>query len=137
MYRRISQICCYKCKNNSADDEELREARKAIVTGQFEKSRQYMTVAGEMCVIGQLVLRGTRIGIPSNLWPRTLALADKNHLGVVGTKQNLRTNVWWPGMDKAVGRHFRACHGCQLVARPCRRPETIRFTSLPDGPCKT
>ena len=84
MYKRISFICCYNCKNNSADDEELRKARKVIATGQFEKYRQYVTVAGEMCVIGQLVLRGTRIVIPSNLWPRTLALADKSHLGVVG-----------------------------------------------------
>ena len=92
-----------------------------------------------MCVIGQLVFIGTRIVIPSKLWPRTLALAHKNHLGLVGTKQNLRTKVWWPGMDKAVGRHFGACNGCQLVARPCRPetgPETIRSTSLPDGPCK-
>ena len=111
---------------------------KAIIeTGQFEKCRQYITVVGEMRVIGQLVFIGTRIVIPSKLWPRTLALAHKNHLGVVGTKQNLRTKVWWPGMDKAVGRHFRACHGCQLVARPCRPPETIPSTSLPDGPCKT
>ena len=32
-------------KNNSADDEELREARKAMIaTGQFEKCRQYITV---------------------------------------------------------------------------------------------
>ena len=45
----------------SADDEELKEVRKAIATGRFEKCRQYMTVAGELCVIGQLVLRGTRI----------------------------------------------------------------------------
>ena len=45
----------------SADDEELKEVRKAIVTGRFEKCRQYTTVAGELCVIGQLVLRGTRI----------------------------------------------------------------------------
>ena len=51
----------------SADDEELKEVRKAIVTGRFEKCRQYMTVAGELCVIGQLVLRGTRIIIPSKL----------------------------------------------------------------------
>ena len=84
-----------------------------------------------MCVIGQLVFIGTRIVIPSKLWPRTLALAHKNHLGVVGTQQNLRTKVWWPGMDKAVGRHFRACNGCQLVARPYRPPETIRSTPLP------
>ena len=72
-----------------------------------------MTVAGELCAIGQLVLRGTRLIIPSTLQPRTLALAHEGHLGVVGTKQNLRTKVWWPGMDKAAGRHCRACHGCQ------------------------
>ena len=88
--------------------------RKAIATGRFEKCRQYMTVAGELCVIGQLVLRGTRIIIPSKLQPRTLALAHEGHLGVVGTKQNLRTKVWWPGMDKVTERHCRACHGCQL-----------------------
>ena len=117
----------------SADDEELKEVRKAIATGRFEKCRQYMTVAGELCVIGQLVLRGTRIIIPSKLQPRTLALAHEGHLGVVGTKQNLRTKVWWPGMDKAAERHCRACHGCQLVARP-DPPEPIRSTSLPDGP---
>jgi len=46
------------------------------------------------------VLRGTRIIIPSKMQPRTLALADEGHLGVVGTKQNLRSKVWWPGMDK-------------------------------------
>ena len=117
----------------SAEDEELKEVRKAIATGRFEKCRQYMTVAGELCVIGQLVLRGTRIIIPRKLQPRTLALAHEGHLGVVGTKQNLRTKVWWPGMDKAAERHCRACHGCQLVARP-DPPEPIRSTSLPDGP---
>ena len=60
----------------SADEEELREVRKPIATGRFEKCRQYMTVAGEWCVIGQLVLRGTRIIIPSKLQPRTLALTQ-------------------------------------------------------------
>ena len=44
-----------------------------------------MIVAGELCVIGQLVLRGTRIIILSKLQPRTLALAHEGHLGVVGT----------------------------------------------------
>ena len=117
----------------SADDEELKEVRKAIATGLFEKCRQYMTVEGELCVIGQLVLRGTRIIIPRKLQPRTLALAHEGHLGVVGTKQNLRTKVWWPGMDKAAERHCGACHWCQLVAQP-DTPEPIPSTSLPDGP---
>ena len=116
----------------SAVDEELVEVRKAITTGQFEKCKRYMAVAEELCVIGQLVLRGTRIVIPKKLQPRTLALANEGHLGVVGTKQNLRTKVWWSGMDNAADRHCRACHGCQLVARP-HPPEPIRSTALPDG----
>ena len=61
----------------SAVDEELIEVRRAIATGQFEKCKQYMAVAGELCVIGQLVLRGTRIVIPQKLRPRTLALAHE------------------------------------------------------------
>ena len=133
---RPTALTTREIEEASADDEELKEVRKAIVTGRFEKCRQYMTVAGELCVIGQLVLGGTRIIIPSKLQPRTLALAHEGHLGVVGTKQNLRTKVWWPGMDKAAERHCRACHGCQLVARP-DPPEPIRSTSLPYGPGKT
>ena len=117
----------------SAVDEELVEVRKAITTGQFAKCKQYMAVAGELCVIGQLVHRGTRIVIPKKLQPRTLALAHEGHLGVVGTKQNLRTKVWWPGMDKAADRLCRACHGCQLVAQP-DLPEPIRSTAIPGGP---
>ena len=58
----------------SADDEELTEVRRAITTAQFEKCKQYMAVAGELCVIGQLVLRGTRNVISKKLQPRTLKL---------------------------------------------------------------
>ena len=86
-----------------------------------------------MSLKGQLVLRGTRIIVPSKLQPRTLAFAHKSHLCGVCTKQDLRTKVWWPGMDEATERHCRACHGCQLVARP-GPPEHIRFVPLPDGP---
>ena len=106
---------------------------KAIAMGWFEKCRQYMTVAGELCVIGQLVLRGTCLIIPSKLQPRTLALAHESHLGMIGTKQNLRTKVCGQGWVKRAERHCRACHGCQPVAQP-DPPEPIRSTSLPDGP---
>ncbi len=48
-----------------------------------------------------MVLRGTRLVIPQSLRTTVLALAHEGHLGIVGTKNNLRTKVWWPGMDKA------------------------------------
>ncbi|KAJ8344863.1 hypothetical protein SKAU_G00290560 [Synaphobranchus kaupii] len=113
----------------SASDEELVEVRKAIESGHFEKCTAYAPIASELCVIGQLVLRGTRIVLLQALQ----ALAHEGHLGIVGTKQHLRSKVWWPGMDKAAERHCRSCHDCQVVARP-DAPEPLRPTPLPEGP---
>ncbi|KAM8832564.1 uncharacterized protein K02A2.6 [Spinachia spinachia] len=48
----------------SADNEELSGVRKAIQTGRFEKCSAYSRIANELCTIGQLVLRGTRIVLP-------------------------------------------------------------------------
>ena len=117
----------------SADDEELSLVRQALEKGRFDTCKQYTLVAGELCMIGQLLLRGTQIVIPKKLRPRVLALAYEGHLGVVGTKNNLQTKVWWPGMDRAAELHCRACHGCQLVGRP-DPPEPLKPTPLPEGP---
>ena len=120
-------------ERESAKDEELDVVREALAAGRFDKCKPYAVVAGELCQIGQLVLRGTRLVIPSKLRARVLALAHEGHLGVVGTKQNLRSKVWWPGIDKAAERYCRSCHGCQLVARP-EPPEPVTPTQLPEGP---
>lgn len=117
----------------SAIDPELREVRQALLDGHFEKCKPYGPIANELCAIGQIVLRGTRIVLPKALHTRALALAHEGHLGIVGTKQHLRTKVWWPGMDAAAERHCKFCHGCQTVARP-DPPEPLKPTLLPDGP---
>uniref|UniRef100_A0AAV2MLX7 Gypsy retrotransposon integrase-like protein 1 n=1 Tax=Knipowitschia caucasica TaxID=637954 RepID=A0AAV2MLX7_KNICA len=117
----------------SAEDKELDEVRKAIKTGRFEKCSAYGRIANELCTIGQLVLRGTRIVLPQSLRSRALILANEGHLGMVGMKQHLRGKVWWPGMYKATEKYVKACDGCKLEARP-DVPEPLRPTALPDGP---
>ena len=92
-----------------------------------------MAIVNELCVVGKLILRGTRIVVPTKLRPRMLALAHEGHFGIVNTKQRLRSKVWWPGMEKEAEKHCKSCHGCQLVAR-ADPPEPIRSTSLPPGP---
>ena len=117
----------------SAVDEELMALREAVKTGRFEKCKAYSPAAGELCVIGQLVLKCTLIVLPSKLRSQAIALAHEGHLGIVGTKQNLRSKVWWPCMDKAAEKFCKSCYGCQLVARP-DPPEPLRSTTLPEGP---
>lgn len=46
----------------------------AIKTGRFEKCEDYAPATGELCVIGQLVLRGTRIVLPNKLKSQVTSL---------------------------------------------------------------
>lgn len=75
----------------SAADDELRELRNAVQSGCYDKCLTYAPIAYELCVMGQLVLRATRIILPHSLRARALELAQKGHLRFVGTKQHLRS----------------------------------------------
>ena len=54
----------------------------------------------ELTVVGNLVLRRTRLVIPRKLCKQVLDLAHEGHQGVVKTKQRLCTKVLWPGIDR-------------------------------------
>ena len=119
----------------SAADEELSAVRQCTSGKPWDQLvyKRYLPCSGELCTIGKLVLRGTRIVIPKKLRPRVLSIAHEGHLGIVGTKQKLRSKVWWPGMERDAEKHCKTCYGCQLVSRPAP-PEPIRATPLPTGP---
>ena len=75
-----------------SEDDELSELRRCITTNQWESTqcKKYIPVSSELCVIGKLVLRGTRIVIPQVLRQQTLTLAHEGHIGIVSMKQRLR-----------------------------------------------
>ena len=91
----------------SKDDEELSAVRECIRSGNWDKCpyKKYCAVAGELCSIGYLILRGSRIVLPQKLRPTAVTLAHEGYLGIVGTKQTLRTKVWWPGLEKDVEKY--------------------------------
>lgn len=62
-----------------------------------------------------------------------LDIAHEGHPGIVSMKQNLRTRVWWPGIDKDAEQFCKTCYGCQLVGRPTP-PEPMTRTELPSAP---
>lgn len=119
----------------SESDSELREIRDHMLDGQWHKTKytEYLPVRNELSSIGHLVLRGTRIVVPTVLRGRVLQLAHEGHPGIVGMKQRLRSKVWWPGIDKAVENYCKSCHGCQLVGK-ATKPEPMVRTELPTMP---
>jgi len=119
----------------SSEDRQFVELRQRIKDRNWKgnQHKQYIPVFGELCVIGKLILRGTRIVIPSKLRPRVLSLAHEGRPGIVSMKQTLRSKVWWPGIDKVAEKFCKICHGCQLVSSPAN-PVPIKSTPLPSSP---
>ena len=86
----------------------------------------------EFYIMGQLVMRGSRVVMPEKLWIQTIELPHEGHQGIVRPKSRSREKVWWPDMEKQVDRLVRTCYPCQL-AGPRPKPEPIRSTPLPQG----
>ena len=68
-------------------DNELSNVRKCVKTEMWRKLeyKRYLLIRNELFVIGKLVLRGTRIIIPSSLCDQVLHLAHEGHPGIVGS----------------------------------------------------
>ena len=113
----IALITCEIEKTSNAD-KELRNLRNCILSNDWLKRdyKSYLPVRSELTTIGFIVLRGTRIVIPSKLRKHVLKLAHEGHPGIVMTKKRLRSKVWWSGTDKDSERFCKECYGCQLVS---------------------
>lgn len=134
----LEAITAKQVERISDKDGELSYVRRAIADGSFDQvpigvAKQFRPIIHELCIIGQIVLRGNRIVVPLELRPKMIELGHEGHLGIVGTKRNLRTRVWWPGMDAEIECYVKRCKGCQLVGQAHER-DPVRVTELPNGP---
>ena len=94
----------------------------------------YSCIKNELCIVGQLVMRGTRIVIiPQSLRSEVVRLAHEDHQGIVKMKDSLRSKVWWPKMDGDAESVCKKCHGCQVVGEFCA-PEPMQRVEPPSAP---
>ena len=126
-------ITTREIEQKSGVDDELREVRKAIRTGDWNKLPHFKHIKNEFTNISCLLLRNQRIVIPKCLRNQILDLAHEGHQGIVKCKSRLREKVWWPGIDKDVENYVKNCKSCLLMSRD-NRPEPLNPTPLPDRP---
>ena len=95
---------------------------------------QYKHVVDELSQAPDgILLRGSRIVVPSSLRERVLELAHKSHQGIAQTKSLIRSRLWYPGIDAQVERKVRECVFCQTYLST-RSYEPLRPTPMPGGP---
>lgn len=69
------------------------------------------------------LFRGHRIVIPLNLRDKMLAELHDSHLGIIKSKSNARSRMWWPGIDRDIERWIGSCEACaSQQAAPPRAP---------------
>ena len=113
---------------------DIQTIKEAITTGKWDKcSVRVKAVKDELSVCDGVILRGSRILIPSSLGGKVLELAHEGHQLIIKCKQRLRSKVWWPRLDQDVEGICKSCESCQLVAGP-EPPVPITPTKMPDGP---
>ena len=101
----------------SVVDAELTAVRHCILSGDLSScpNPAFANVKNELCIVGQLLLRGDRIVVPSAFCARVVSLAHEGHQGTTKTNALLRTKVWWPRMDAEADGMCRTCHECEVV----------------------
>ena len=107
----------------------VQDVHKGVLRDKLNKTT-YKQVFKELSVVDNMLLLGDRIVIPEKLRPDILALAHEGHPGRVSMLQQIREDMWWPGMTADLEEFVSTCSvGCgSAVARNTPPPMTVRET---------
>ena len=76
------------------------------------KMQPYWTFREELMVEDSLILKGTRIVIPSKKWEAILKLIHEGHLGMNKCKLHAKETVYWPGLNEQLEKLVLNCELC-------------------------
>lgn len=84
----------YTCQieEKSHHNAELQEVCKCIETGNWGNPQctRYIPMCSELCTIGKIIMRGTKIVITTLLRREVIAIAHERHVEISGTKLRLK-----------------------------------------------
>ena len=80
-----------------------------------------------------ILLKNTRLVIPTTLQEGATQLAHVGHQGIEKTKSLLQEKIWYPNMDKRVKEIVDKCIACQSVGNG-NNCEPMEITPTEDKP---
>ena len=80
--------------------------------------QQYWQYRGELSVNKGLLMKGSRLYIPSSLRVEMLSRLHEGHQGIVRTRSRACQAIWWPGISKEVEDMVKNCIVCVREQRP-------------------
>ena len=92
----------------------------------------YKPVADELSVQSGLLLRGSRIVIPTALQKEILVKFHTGHLGITKCQERVKQSVWWPRIGKHIEEEVQKCLVCSQFWQ--QNVEPLLPTNFPDYP---
>ena len=89
-------------------------------------------VRAELSSSHGLLLRGSRIVIPSSMRQEFLDKIHDGHQGITKCRERAASSVWWPGINDAIKTRISTCQHCQ--SRPSQKSELLIPSELPERP---
>lgn len=115
----------------SQEDNEIQLVKEVLLNNNWStRINSYKLFEQELWLHEDILLRGTKIVIPTKLRQQVLAAAHEGHPGIVAMKSRLRTKVWWPRIDKDAEKIVKSCKGCTVVSGP-NPPVPMKRRELP------
>ena len=103
-------------QTETARDPQLMKLLPLLISGDKESVKadstisQFYQVFEELSHAENVILRGSQIVVPTVLQDRVLEICHGAHLGIVISKQLLRSKVWFPGIDKKMEAKISGYH---------------------------
>ena len=94
--------------------------------------KPYSSVAAELSVENDLLLRGCRIVIPTALRQDILEKLHTGHQGIVKCRERARQSVWWPGLSTQLLQKVKDC--CICCKEHTQPAEPLITSELPELP---
>ena len=99
----------------------------------FSKDIQpFQSVAAELSVENELLLKESRIVIPTELRSEMLDKLHEGRLGITKSRARARQSVWWPGISQHLAEKVKNCVEC--TENQIQRSEPMLPTPLPELP---
>ena len=94
--------------------------------------KPYWSSRGELSVVQNILLKASRIVIPSSTRLEILDKIHEGHQGITKCREGAKNSVWWPGLSREIQDLVQQCRVCALQRE--NKPEPLITTPLPDRP---
>ena len=95
-------------------------------------AKPYYSIANELLVCNNLLLRGNRIVIPQSLQQEMLTKLHSGHQGITKCRERARQAIWWLGINRDIETMISKCLICSKYKR--QNPEPLKQTPFPEYP---